>query len=95
MSQPKIIVSDRAVNSLRRLLDNIKSTSLIGAEEARTVIMNRIRKLAANSSAADSRKANFVTLEGEFRSILAWNYRIYYKVNDGQVVILDIFLDKN
>ena len=95
MSQPKIIVSDRAVNSLRRLLDNIKSTSLIGAEEARTVIMNRIRKLAGNSSAADSRKANFVTLEGEFRSILAWNYRIYYKVNDGQVVILDIFLDKN
>lgn len=95
MSKPKIIVSDRAVNSMRRLLDTIKSTSLIGAEEARTVIMNRIRKLAANPSAADSRKANFVTLEGEFRSILAWNYRIYYKVNEGQVVVLDIFLDKN
>ncbi|MFT4779538.1 MAG: plasmid stabilization system protein ParE [Flavobacteriales bacterium] len=94
MSQPKIIISDRAVNSLRRVLDNIKSTSLVGAEEARVVIMNRIRKLSANP-VADSRKANFITLEGEFRSVLAWNYRIYYKVHEKQVIVLDIFLDKD
>lgn len=94
MSQPKIIISDRAVNSLRRVLDNIKSTSLVGAEEARMVILNRIRRLAANPT-TDSRKANFITLEGEFRSVLAWNYRIYYKVNGKQIVVLDIFLDKN
>lgn len=93
MSQYKIIFCDKAVNSFKRVLENVKSTSLIGAEDTRGVILQVIRRLAANPQ-LQSRKAKFFSLEGDFRSVLAWNYRIYYKVEEKRVIVLDIILDK-
>ncbi len=94
MSQHKIVFCDRAVNSFRRVLENVKSTSLIGAEEARGVILQVIRRLASNPI-QNARKAKFFSLEGDYYSVLAWNYRIYYKVEEKRVVVLDIILDKS
>lgn len=94
MSQYKVVVADRAVQSLRRLLESVRSTSLIGAEDARTVVLQHLRKLGANPTNG-ARKAKFFSLEGDFRSILAWNYRIYYKIEEKRVVVLDIILDKS
>jgi plasmid stabilization system protein ParE len=94
MSQYKVVFCDRAVNSLKRLLENVKSTSLIGAEEARGVVLQVIRRLASNPG-HQARKAKFFSLEGDYRSVLAWNYRIYYKVEEKRIIVLDIILDKN
>lgn len=94
MAQYKVIVADKAVSSFNRLIEHVRSTSLIGAEDARTVILNRMRKLCANP-AHQSRKAKFFSLEGDFRSVLAWNYRIYYKVEEKRIIILDLILDKS
>lgn len=93
MSQYNVILCERAVESLKNLLDSVRSTSLIGAEDARTVLVQRIKKLAANPL-LQSRKAKFYSLDGDFRSVLAWNYRIYYKIEDHDVIVLDIILDK-
>lgn len=93
MSKRQVIITDRAYNAFRRIVRQVKSTSLIGAEDARTAILNRIRKICANP-ANDSRPADFATIPGEFRSALAWNYRIYYKVEEGKVILLDIILDE-
>lgn len=94
MSQYKIIFCDRAANSFRRLLENVKSTSLIGAEDTRGMILQVVRRLASNPT-QQARKAKFFSLEGDFRSVLAWNYRIYYKIEEKRVVVLDIVLDKS
>lgn len=88
----KVIVSDRAVNSFRRLLETVRSTSLVGAEDARVAVINRLRKLTVNST-GQSRKANFTNLEGEIRSAVAWNYRIYYLIEEKRIVILDMIID--
>ncbi|MCH2200001.1 MAG: type II toxin-antitoxin system RelE/ParE family toxin [Flavobacteriales bacterium] len=93
MSQYKVLVSERAEEAFRTLIEKVASTSLIGAEDARMAVMNRMRKLGSNPI-HQSRKAKFSSLNGDYRSILAWNYRIYYKVEDKRVVILDLFLDK-
>jgi plasmid stabilization system protein ParE len=94
MSQYKIVFCDKAVNSFKRVLDNVKSTSLIGAEDTRGVILQVIRRLASNPN-QQSRKAKFFSLDGDFRSVLAWNYRIYYKLEEKRIIILDIILDKS
>ena len=93
MAQRKLIITNKACDSFRTLIENVSSTSLVGAEDARTVIINRLRKLAINPN-QQSRKAKFSSLSGDFRSVLAWNYRIYYKVEDDRVIVLDLFLDK-
>ncbi len=94
MSQYKIIFCDKASASFRRVLENVKSTSLIGAEDTRAVILQVIRRLAANPT-NQARKAKFFSLDGDFRSVLAWNYRVYYKIEEKRVIVLDIILDKS
>ncbi len=94
MAAYKVIITDRAYNSFRRILDVVRSTSLIGAEDARVVVLNRMKKLASNPE-IQSRKAKFFNLEGDYRSVLAWNYRIYYKLEEKRVIVLDVILDKS
>lgn len=93
MAKYDVVISDKATGTLHRIIDQLKSTSLIGAEDARTQIINRIKKLCVNPM-ANSRQANFQTIDGNIRSALAWNYRIYYLIEDSRIVVLDIILDK-
>jgi plasmid stabilization system protein ParE len=88
----KIVVADRAVNSFRRIVTALNQESLIGGEDARTAILNKIRTLGTNPE-RNSRRANFEKLEGNYRSVQVWDYRIYYKVENERIVILDLMLD--
>ena len=91
----KVIISDRAVSSLRRIVKSLKKISLIGGEDVRAALLQRIKRLSMNPT-AESRKANFEKLEGEYRSIVVLgDYRIYFKIEDGRVIVLDIIMDKD
>lgn len=94
MSQYPLIIADKACESFKTLIENVRSTSLIGAEDARTVILNRLRKVGINPN-QQSRKAKFSSLDGDYRSVLAWNYRIYFKMESDRVIVLDMILDKS
>ena len=93
MAKKSVVIADRASNSLQRVVRQLKSTSLIGAEDARTAILNHIRKLSVNYNSG-SKPADFATLDGEFRSSMIWNYIVYFKVEDNRLVVLDIILEK-
>lgn len=89
----EIIIAPRAVQSMQRIFVRTSELSLIGAEEARVSMIRRIRKLSTDPE-RDSRKAKFDTLTGNYRSVMASGCRIYYKVEESQVLILDIFMEK-
>lgn len=93
MAKKNVVIADRATNSLQRIIRSLKSTSLIGAEDTRTAVINHIRKLGVNYNSG-SKPADFATLDGEFRSSVIWNYIIYFKVEEKRIVILDIILEK-
>ncbi|MFT4679246.1 MAG: mRNA-degrading endonuclease RelE of RelBE toxin-antitoxin system [Flavobacteriales bacterium] len=86
-------MSDRAVSSLHRIVMSLKSVSLIGGEDARTAVVHRIKKLT-NNPAKGCRKANFEKLAGEYYSLLIWDYRVYFKIEESRVVVLEIIVDK-
>lgn len=88
-----VILSDRAASAVRRIVQRTQETSLIGAEEVREVIINRLKRLSLNPE-ADSRKAKFDRLDGNYRSIVVWDYRIYYKIEEKRIVVLDFMLEK-
>lgn len=89
MKKTKVIVTDRATASFKRIIGGLKEVSLIGAEDARAAILDSIRKLGVNPM-ANSKPANFARLDGEYRKVDVWEYRIYYKVEDGKVIVLDL-----
>lgn len=88
-----VILSDRAANTIRRIVTRTQETSLIGGEEVREAIFNRLKSLSLHPE-TDSRKAKFDRLDGNYRSLLLWDYRIYYKVEEDRVVVLDVILEK-
>jgi len=88
----EIIISDRAVNSLKRIIAKHQLNGFLGADKAKEAIISRLRRLAVNAE-KDSRKAKFGRLDGDYRSVLAWNYRIYYRLEAEEVHVLDIFRD--
>jgi len=64
----------------------------LGADKAKEAVIRRIKSLGTNPE-KDSRKAKFGRLGGDIRSVLAWNYRIYYRITEEEIHVLDIFLD--
>ena len=88
-----IVISSRANQSLQRIVARVAETSLIGAEDTRLSVLSAMRKLQLNAD-SNSRKAKFDTLTGNYRSVLSGQCRIYFKVEEGQVLVLDVILEK-
>ncbi len=79
---------------MKRIISKHQRNGYLGAEKAKEAIINRLRKLAVNPE-KDSRVAKFGRMEGDYRSVLAWNYRIYYRIEETELHVVDIFLDVN
>lgn len=88
-----VIIADRAVTAMERIVRNMQGASLIGAERAKEGILARLRALSGNAMPNDARKARFDNIPGDIRSVLAQNHRIYYLIEEERVVILDVILD--
>lgn len=89
----EVVITDRAASSYRRIVYNLKKISRIGGEDAKSAILRKIRRLGTNPDMG-SRQAKFEKLEGNFRSVTVWDYKIYYKIEEETVVVLDIIIDK-
>lgn len=94
MKKRKVIISDRATNSLKRIIIKLQMNGYLGADKAKEAVIRRIRLLSTNPE-KDSRVAKFGRLEGDIRSVLAWNYRIYYLIGEDDIKVLDVFLDQD
>ena len=88
-----VIIADRAVTAMERIVRQLQGASLIGAERAKDDMVSRIRSLGSNAAPSDSRKARFDSLPGDIRSVLSHNHRIYYLVEEQRIVVLDVILD--
>ena len=77
---------------MKRIISNHQMNGFLGADKAKEAILNRLRTLAVNPE-KDSRVAKFGRLDGDYRSVLAWNYRIYFRLDVEEIHVLDIFLD--
>ncbi len=77
---------------MKRIISKHQRNGYLGADKAKEAIISKIKRLAINPE-KESRVAKFGRLEGDYRSVLAWDYRIYYKIADQEILVLDIFLD--
>lgn len=77
---------------MKRIISKHQRNGYLGADKAKEAIVNRVKKLGVNAE-RDSRVAKFGRLDGDYRSVLAWDYRIYYRIDELEIKVLDIFLD--
>ena len=88
----KVIISDKASNSMKRIIEKLQVNGFLGADKAKDELIKTIKSLEINPE-KNSRVAKFGRMEGDYRSVLAWNYRIYYRIDLVEIKVLDVFLD--
>lgn len=87
----RVLISDTAANSFRRIIQHHKEVSLIGGEDAKGALMSGLRRIAQNPMAL-SEEVDFGKVEGVYRIATVWDCLVLYKVEDKNVVIVDIIL---
>lgn len=87
----KVIISDSAASSFRRIIRRHKEVSLIGGEDAKDKVIQGLRRIGQNPMAL-SKEMKMGKLEGEFRLANIWDCQVLYKVGDQSVLIIDILL---
>ena len=88
----EIVAAPQAVKAFQELIEAAQAKSLVGAENARRAILNRLQELALNPQ-SQTRKANFRGMPGDVRSVSVLEYRVYFIVQVERVIVLDCFLD--
>jgi len=88
----EIVTAPQAAQSFKEIIEAAQTVSLVGAENVRRTVLNRLQELSLNPL-NQTRKAQFKGMPGDVRSVKVLEYRIYFLVQIERIVLLDCFLD--
>ena len=86
----RVIISNRAKESLKTIVDYIKKDSPSAAEKVRKALIKEAKSLKVHPGRY-SKEEQLIDKPGNYRSLVKWHYKIVYKVEEKEVQILNIF----
>jgi hypothetical protein len=92
MASSELIFSSYAVEVFRNIVEDMQQVSLLSAEKVRTRILHKLHLI--HHQPMQSSKKIEIGLEGHFRVATVLNYKIFYKLENDRVCIVDMLLDK-
>ena len=93
MNSPDLYFTKTAIKSFKSIIAHTQETSLIAAEKLRAKIFHKLRSVRHHPDQG-SKPVLFEGIQGSYRLATALHVKIYYKVEDGRLVILEMILDK-
>ncbi|MEY3398984.1 MAG: hypothetical protein RL220_1578 [Bacteroidota bacterium] len=93
MSKYELIISQRAVDGLKEIVEEVQKSSLVDAEKLRSKILHRLHFIQHHPH-EQSRKVEIPKKEGEIRCSNIMNYRIYYLLMEEQILVMEIIAEK-
>ena len=90
----KILFSDRAFNSFRRVVTNANKASLIGGEDTRSALLKEIRRLSQNPY-NKTEAMPLPKMDNEYRQLRIWDFVVVFKIKGDEVHILDMMIGKD
>lgn len=89
----RVIISRKAQSSVKQIHDYIKEESHSSAKNVKEKIFEKIRSLQ-NHPEKFSKEPLLDSLEGNYRSVSIWDYKIIYKISNEVVKILIVINGK-
>ncbi len=83
----KVIIPPSAKESLKEIVDYIKLDSPSAAKSVRIKLLELAKSLSV-SPERFSKEVFLKSLNGNYRSVVLWHYKIVYKVQENEVLIL-------
>ncbi len=93
MNSSDLYFTKTAVKSFKEIIAHTQETSLIAAEKLRAKIFHKLRSIRHHPEQG-SKAVIFDGLQGNFRLATALHVKIYFKVEETRMVILEMVLDK-
>jgi len=93
MNTHEVIISKQAADILHETINEHQQFSLLAADKLRTKLFHKIH-LVKHDPLLSSKLVELQGMQGHFRVTNVLNYKIYYKVEETKIIILDIILDK-
>ncbi|MEZ4798409.1 MAG: type II toxin-antitoxin system RelE/ParE family toxin [Flavobacteriales bacterium] len=89
-----VVFSQTAKASFEELFAHTQEASLISAEKLRAKIFHKLHQIK-HHPLQGSKSMIVPGAEGNFRLATALNVKIYYKVEDSRIIVLELLLDKS
>ena len=93
MTNHDFVFSSRAADAFRDIIRDLQQVSLLSAEKVRSRIMHKLHLIQHQPMQA-SKKVE-LNIVGHFRCATVLNYKIYYKLDESTISVVDIVLDKD
>ncbi len=93
MNSPDLYFTKTAIKSFKSIIAHTQETSLIAAEKLRAKIFHKLRSVRHHPDQG-SKPVLFEGIQGSYRLATALHVKIYYKVEDGRLVVVELLLDK-
>ncbi len=93
MNSSDLYFTKTAVKSFKEIIAHTQETSLIAAEKLRAKIFHKLRSIRHHPEQG-SKAVIFEGLQGNYRLATALHVKIYFKVEEDRMVILEMILDK-
>lgn len=93
MNTHDVVFAKSAADRLHSIIGQLQEVSLLSAEKVRAKFFHKIH-LIQHHPLQSSRQIDAKPLEGNIRVTTVLNYKIYYKVEENKIIILEILLDK-
>ena len=89
MKRERVIISKKAQTSIKQIYEHLKTeVSLETAKKVKTEIIQKCKSL--KNFAGYSKERYLEDLEGDFRSVMLWNYIIIYSLTIKEVRVLNV-----
>jgi plasmid stabilization system protein ParE len=93
MNVSELYFTHHAAQAFRSCIEKIQQVSLIAAERTRNKMLHQLRALQ-HHPLQGSKKVEVGTGESQVRVAALMQYKVYYKVEDQRVIVLDFLLDQ-
>ncbi|MFH1321241.1 MAG: type II toxin-antitoxin system RelE/ParE family toxin [Bacteroidota bacterium] len=89
MKTYQVIISNKARESLKTIVDYIKEDSPSAAEKVKKTLIKEAKSLSKFPERY-SKEEQLIDKPGNYRSFVKWHYKLVYKVEQKEVQILNI-----
>jgi plasmid stabilization system protein ParE len=94
MNNHDFFFSHKAVDTFRQIILDMQEVSLVAAESVRAKIFHKLH-LIQHHPLQSSKEIELSGINGHFRLTTVLNYKIYYKVEESRILVVDILTDKS
>jgi plasmid stabilization system protein ParE len=93
MNSHSFYFTPHAAKSLKRMIEQVQEVSLLSAEKLRARIFHKLH-LIHHHPVQGSKRLDLAGVDAHIRLASVLNYRIYFKLENERIIVLEILSDK-